>query len=121
VTLSPTLMKAFRRGGQVDGADHRRFHQLAGDGGRRGRDGGAGGGRSGLGRGRGVGHRGRRGDSAADGAARDANLQVTLLDLDLGQAGGVEDVGQLAHRAGVDRAGVGRRLKVGGRRIGFGH
>ena len=49
------------------------------------------------------GHRLRRGDVMGDALAGDLDLEITLFDFDLSQIGSVEDIGQLAHQARVDR------------------
>jgi hypothetical protein len=77
------------------------------------------GGRGGVrGRSRGGGHRLIDGGGRGGGQlAGDADLQAAGLDLDFGQAGVFQDVGQLAHHLGVDGlsgvAGLGSGLGRG--------
>ena len=111
-TFEPTSTKALASGEglRIGGADHRRQHRARVD--RRGAAVAEGGQLSGdrrrrddRGRRRGDGHRHLRGDRS-----RDADAQVALLDLDLGQIGLGDQRRELAHEIGIEGAVLGHRF-----------
>ena len=93
-------------GGQIGGADHRRLDRagMIGGGGQRGRRRRGGRRRAGAAA-AGAAHCARRGRRDRH-RARDADAAIAVLHLDLGQAGGVEQFGELADQPGIDLHGA---------------